>query len=187
MKIEQRSARFRAPSWMRKWRRSGTCVHAGRRDRRLEADQAAAFELGAPPSAAIWPLSRLKQVVLPAPLGPISASNCPGKAEARRRVRLALRRRLQFDDAQNSRPERISGTRIMPAGGPPHRPLCTRRGVPAPRLMPLPFSFRPARASQRSRMKRRCPAGTMSTRNRMMPLALRARIRSGARSCPAAR
>ena len=30
-----------------------------------------------PLSAAIWPLSMLKQVVLPAPLGPISASSSP--------------------------------------------------------------------------------------------------------------
>ena len=30
-----------------------------------------------PLSAAIWPFNRLKQVVLPAPLGPISASNSP--------------------------------------------------------------------------------------------------------------
>ena len=47
------------------------------RARAQPGDVAAAEHAPRPASGASWPLSRLKQVVLPAPLGPISASSSP--------------------------------------------------------------------------------------------------------------
>ena len=74
------SARSRRPSSSRRWRRPGRCGR--RRAARCRAAPSPAMFLPSnrisPESGASWPLIMLKQVVLPAPFGPIMARNSPG-------------------------------------------------------------------------------------------------------------
>ena len=74
------SARSRPPSSSRRSRRSGRCGRrrAARSARGVQSGDVRALEQRcAPPSGLSWPLIMLKQVVLPAPFGPISARNSP--------------------------------------------------------------------------------------------------------------
>ena len=73
-------------------------------------------------SGASWPFSMLKQVVLPAPFGPISASISPARRRRRRRAPPARRRRLLLQACDLKRSPCATPRAAASAARPPTRP-----------------------------------------------------------------
>ena len=136
---EQRELRrSRAPSSTRTSRRPGTC---GRRRSRAIArggrpSMRAPASVTLPASGASWPLTRLKQVVLPAPLGPISATISPAATANDTSSHRVRRRRSDLREARRRRS----------TGAHRHR-AAVRRAHAGP-------------AQQRAAARRRCPSET---------------------------
>ena len=98
-----------------------------------------------PPSGASWPFSMLKQVLLPAPLGPISASSSPASTakETSAHGLHAAERLVQAFDLQHRAHARASRQRCG-------QRLAGRRPGPAGRAARSPGSPRPCTARQNS-------------------------------------
>ena len=149
--------------------------------------------------AATWPFSMLKQVDLPAPFGPISASSSPARARRRRRARPARRRRISTGARPGGAARSFGGA--PPTGGAAGR----RRGRPQTpaseptmparegddeqhdeqpehelRIIRLAHQRRSSAPGTRSRRR---PRPTPSRRRRAAPSRAR-RPRAGCRGCP---